>query len=102
MGKTNFMSAPKSSASNADRIALSQILGSLLLYGTFGLLMLGPLAFGAVEPWSIFILEAGSTLLLLVWLAKQWLDRELVVRWNPLFVPMVAFGLLILLQIAFK
>src|SRR5579872_2450460 len=75
---------------------------SLLLYGTFGLLMFGPLAFGAVEPWSTFILEAGSTLLLLLWLAKQWLDRELVVRWNPLFVPMAAFGLLILLQIAFK
>jgi len=120
MGKTNFMSAPKSPASgksgsrrsssrkslrkmtDADRIALSQIVGSLLLYGTFGLLMFGPVAFGAVEPWSIFILEAGSTLLFLVWLAKQWLDRELVVRWNPLFAPMAAFGLLILLQIAFK
>src|SRR5258708_83206 len=120
MGKTNFGSAPKSSApaksgsrrsssrksirklTDADRVALSQIFGSFLLYGTFGLLMFGPVAFGAVEPWSTFILEAGSTFLLLVWLAKQWLDHELVVRWNPLFVPMAAFGLLILVQIVFK
>jgi O-antigen ligase len=85
-----------------DRISLSQWLGSILLYATFGLLMFGPLAFGAVEPWSTFVLEAGSALLLLVWLAKQWLDRELVVHWSPLFVPMAVFGLLILLQVAFK
>ena len=38
-------------------------LGRLVLYGSFGLLMFGPLAFGAVEPWSIFIVEAGAVLL---------------------------------------
>jgi O-antigen ligase len=118
MGKTNFMSAPRTSArkksasreserspremTEEDRIALSQFFGSILLYGTFGLLLFGPLAFGAVEPWSTFVLEAGSALLVLFWFAKQWLDGELVIQWNPLFLPMAAFGLLILLQIAFK
>jgi O-antigen ligase len=81
---------------------LSQLLGSILLYGTFGLLMFGPLAFGAVEPWSIFILETGSLALLLIWFSKQWIDRELVVRWNPLYLPMAAFGVLVVLQIALK
>jgi O-antigen ligase len=71
----------------------------ILLYGTFGLLMFGPLAFGAVEPWSTFILETGSALLTLFWLRKQWLDGELTIQWNPLFLPMAGFGLLILLQI---
>jgi O-antigen ligase len=71
----------------------------VLLYGTFGLLMFGPLAFGAVEPWSTFILETGSALLMLLWLGKQWMEGELTVRWNPLFPPMGAFGVLILLQI---
>ena len=33
-------------------------LANIVLYGTFGLLMFGPLAFGAVEPWSIFVLES--------------------------------------------
>ena len=72
----------------------------ILLYGTFGLLMFGPLAFGAVEPWSTFILEAGATVLTLFWLRKQSLDGELNIQWNPLFFPMAGFGLLILLQIA--
>src|ERR1700754_2661455 len=72
---------------------------SVLLYGTFGLLMFGPVAFGAVEPWSIFILESGSVFLGLVWLAKQWMSEEIDVLWNPLFLPMSAFGVLILTQL---
>jgi O-antigen ligase len=72
---------------------------SILLYGTFGLLMFGPLAFGAVEPWSIFVLEMGSVLLTLLWLYRQWTAGELTVQWNPLFLPMAGFGALILLQI---
>lgn len=78
----------------------SMKIGSALFYGTFGLLMFGPLAFGAVEPWSIFVLEVGSLLLTLLWLTKQWLDGEINVLWNPLFSPMAVFGALILVQIA--
>ncbi len=74
----------------------------ILLYGTFGLLMFGPAAFGAVEPWSTFILETGSVVLTLLWLRKQWLDGELTIQWNPLFLPMAGFGLLILLQIVLR
>jgi O-antigen ligase len=74
-------------------------LNEILLYGTFGLLMFGPAAFGAVEPWSTFVLETGAVLLMLFWLRKQWLDGELTIQWNPLFLPMAGFGLLILLQI---
>lgn len=85
-----------------DPQELSQLLGSILLYGTFGLLMFGPLAFGAVEPWSIFILEAGSLILLLIWFAKQWIDGQLVIRWNPLFLPMAGFAVLVIAQLALK
>lgn len=77
-------------------------LGAIVLYGTFGLLMFGPLAFGTVEPWSIFVLQTGAVILSFLWLAKQWLDQEITLSWNPLFVPMVAFGLLIIVQIAFR
>lgn len=76
-------------------------IGTAVFYGTFGLLMFGPLAFGAVEPWSIFVVEAGSLLLMLLWLTKQWLDGEIKVLWNPLFPPMAVFGALILIQITF-
>ncbi len=80
----------------------SSALDALLLYGTFGLLMFGPLAFGAVDHWSTFVLEAGSLLLFLVWLGKQMRDGEIVIRWNPLFLPMAGFAVLVLAQIALR
>jgi O-antigen ligase len=79
----------------------SSQIGSILLYGTFGLLMFGPLAFGAVEPWSMLVMEAGATLLLVLWLSQQVLDGELVIRWNPLYLPMGVFGLLVVGQLIF-
>ncbi|PYX31677.1 MAG: hypothetical protein DMG77_05725 [Acidobacteria bacterium] len=84
----------------ADRRLWSSRLTSILLWGTFGLLMFGPVAFGSVEPWSIFVLEAGATLLVLLWLAKQWIDDEIRIKWNPLFLPMAAFAVLIVIQLA--
>ncbi len=74
----------------------------ILLYGTFGLLMFGPLAFGAVEPWSIFIVEAGAVLLTLLWLAKQCMDGAITIHWNPLFFPMLAFAGLVIAQVVFR
>lgn len=85
-----------------DPSVLPAQLGSVVLYGTFALLMFGPVAFGAVEPWSIFIVETGSVLLFALWLAKQWLEGEIKVLWNPLFLPMAAFALLILLQFVLR
>lgn len=82
------------------RQLFSAQLDQILLYGTFGMLMFGPLAFGAVEPWSIFAVELGSVFLTLVWLAKQWSDGEINIVWNPLFLPMGCFALLIFAQIA--
>ena len=77
-------------------------MGSLLLYGTFTLLIFGPIAFGAVEPWSIFIVETGAVVLSAVWLAKQWFDGEINILWNPLFLPMAAFGVVIALQFVLR
>jgi O-antigen ligase len=90
---TNKMTA------EVDHQSRSARLGEAILYGTFGLLMFGPLAFGGVEPWSIFIVETGAVLLTVLWLAKQWIDTEISIQWNPLFLPIAAFGSLILLQI---
>jgi O-antigen ligase len=92
---------PKQVDRQVARQSQARQIDAILLYGTFGLLMFGPVAFGAVEPWSIFILEAGSAILMSLWLRKQFLDGGLTVEWNPLFLPMAGFGLLILLQIVF-
>jgi O-antigen ligase len=76
---------------------------SALLYGIFGLLLFGPLAFGAVEPWSIFVLEAGSAALFLLWIGKQvLLDGQIRLRWNPVYLPMGTFAALIVAQVALR
>src|SRR5262249_20890629 len=80
--------------------ALARI-NSILLYAVFSLLLFGPLGFGAVEPWSIFIVEAGATALFLLWISKQLLNEEIKIRMNPLFLPMGVFGGLIVLQLIF-
>ena len=75
--------------------------GTVLLYGIFGLLLFGPLAFGATEPWSIFLMEAGSAALFLLWIGKQVLQDGMKITWNPIFLPMGVFGLLIISQLIF-
>jgi O-antigen ligase len=116
MGKTNRRSTHRAKSAdpgsgwvrrfNQLQTRLSAVpdsaLDTFLLYGTFGLLMFGPLAFGAVDHWSTFVLEAGALLLFLVWLIKQSRDREIVIQWNPLFLPMAGFAVLVVAQIAFR
>ena len=91
-------------AATADPIvqtASASVLDRIVFYGVFILLMFGPLAFGAVEPWSIFVLEAGAALLLLLWMIRQATSGELSVIGNAIFAPMLVFALLIGLQIVF-
>jgi O-antigen ligase len=77
----------------------SALLDAVLFYGVFGLLLFAPLAFGAVEIWSISILQAGAGVLFAVWAARQVAVGELEIVGNPLFLPMLFFGALILSQV---
>jgi hypothetical protein len=63
------------------------------------LLLFNPLAFGAVEPWSIFILEWSASLLFVLWALRQVKSGELLVVWNPLFPPILIFAALVALQV---
>lgn len=73
--------------------------GAGILYGVLSLLLLVPLAFGATEPWSIFLLEFGSDLLFIFWGIQQIRRRELTIHGNPLFLPMAGFGVVVVLQL---
>lgn len=75
-----------------------RLTNTALLMGACVVLLLGPLAFGAVEPWSIFALEACAVLLLAAWASRQWLNREVSVSNNALYRPMAAFFALALVQ----
>jgi len=81
------------------RAARASSADPVIFYGVFSLLLFGPLAFGAVEPWSIFILEAGSALLLVRWVVRQALSGELSVTGGSLFPPVLLFAFLIGLQL---
>lgn len=76
-------------------------LDTAIFLGPFGLLFFAPLAFGSVDPWSIFILQAGAASFFVLWVYRQCQRGELVVLRNPVFAPMLAFGVLILIQLVF-
>ncbi len=80
------------------KVSQPMLTNNSLLAGASAVLLLGPLAFGAVEPWSIFALEACAAVLLAVWALRQWMRRELSVSDHPLYLPMAAFFALALLQ----
>src|SRR5947208_15229722 len=67
------------------------LLDPITFYGAFGLLLFGPVAFGATEPWSIFLLEAGSALLFFMLIIRQAQAGEVMVSRSPLFAPMLSF-----------
>jgi O-antigen ligase len=84
----------------AVRRSSPSMLDCVIFYGVFALLLFGPLAFGAVEAWSIFVLEAGASLLLMLWIVRQATSGELSAFGNGLFAPMLAFALCVGLQLA--
>ncbi|HWZ83146.1 MAG TPA: O-antigen ligase family protein [Terriglobales bacterium] len=71
---------------------------STLFGGATVILLAAPLAFGAVQPWAIFLLESTASALLLAWAYRQWQNQEIKIAWQPLYAPMLAFGALIALQ----
>jgi O-antigen ligase len=80
------------------KVSQSRLTNNALLAGACAVLLLGPLVFGAVEPWSIFALEACAMLLLAGWASRQWINRELNVSDHVLYRPMAAFFALALVQ----
>ena len=82
----------------AVKVSQPRLTNATLFVGACAVLLFGPLAFGAVEPWSIFTLEASAMLLLAIWAYRQWLNGELAVLDHPLYRPMAAFFVIVLLQ----
>ncbi|MCI0622334.1 MAG: O-antigen ligase family protein [Acidobacteria bacterium] len=96
--KTN--SAPGSSDSRGTRKGgLGAFLDGALAIGLIALLLFGPLAFGAVENWSLLVLRAGAALLLLLWATRQVLKGSVEIIPNSLYRPMLLFAILVLGQL---
>ena len=80
------------------RVSQPRLMNQRLSAATWAVLLAAPLAFGAVEPWSIFALELCATLLFTLWAARQFFQRELDIFDHPLYLPMAAFFALALVQ----
>ena len=95
-------SLPFAIATNATRSRRSSnaLLDNVLFYGVFGLLLFAPLAFGAVETWSISVVQAATGAFFALWAVRQVATGELEIIGNPLFLPILVFGGLTLGQLA--
>lgn len=74
----------------------------VLVLGLCVLLMFAVLAFGAVEEWSTFAFEAGTAVLFLIWAGKQLVSKQVTLSTNPLYLPVLFFFLLVIVQIVLR
>lgn len=74
------------------------ILDRVIFYGVFGLLLFGPVAFGAVDDWAILALELGTIMLFSLWAIKQATNADPKITKNHLFAPILAFAGVVVLQ----
>src|ERR1700676_4900539 len=74
---------------------------SILVVGLSVILIFAVLAFGSTDLWAIAAMEVGSALLLLFWIWPQICSGGLELSPNPLYAPVVLFGLIIVVQIVF-
>ncbi len=92
----------KTNSAVAQQTPRQRRASQLLAAGVFSLVLFAPLAFGSTDPWAIFALQAGSALLLVLWVVRQLMNPELTIQTNALFPPMVAFAALVLVQLVFR
>jgi O-antigen ligase len=85
------LSAPRITDANADKRSRVAQCGLLLL------LLVGPLCFGAAEPWSLLVLETGTAGVFLLWIALTWSRVRL--RVDPATGVLLLFGCLAFFQI---
>lgn len=68
-------------------------------YATIAVMLFGPIAFGAVEPWAMFILHAGAVTVFLLWLASVMVSRNPEIQFQLVHVPPLIFAGIVIFQI---
>jgi len=96
---TAALAIPEVSEAAAQPTPIPSPRKDIIPYGAAGLLMFGPLAFGAVEPWAILALQFGAVALLAIWAVAQVRSGHFTLASNPIFLPMCVFGALIGIQL---
>lgn len=68
-------------------------------YGAIAVMLFGPIAFGAVEPWAMYIVHIGSVVVFLLWLASVMLEPKPIVEFQFVHVPTIIFAAIVIFQI---
>jgi O-antigen ligase len=71
---------------------------SAMFYGLLGLLMLGPLAFGGTEAWTLFVTRTAALILFALWAVRQYVLGAVELSNNPVYLPSVLFAGIVILQ----
>jgi len=73
-----------------------------LVIGLAALIMFAVLTFGGTDRWAIATFEVGSGLLFLCWAWPRLTLGQMRLSGNPLYLPMIAFGLIIVAQVVLR
>ena len=96
------MTSPITSAVHVTPVSrIVQGLDYALIVGICAILGFAPLALGAVQPWSVCVLEVGVSFLLLIWAAREMANGAFRIVPNPLYIPMALFSILVMAQLTF-
>lgn len=82
----------------AEALNRGWYLRQFCFYGILTLQLFAVLAFGGVEWWAVAVLEIAALIFPLVWWVSAIQGGSIRVRRNPLYLPMLVFGLLVALQ----
>lgn len=93
---------PHISPGEIQQSPVSQLLRSACTYLTIAILVFGPLAFGAVEPWSMALLHIGASAAFLLWLLANLTSRSGSIELQAIHLPPFLFACLIIGQIFFR
>ena len=74
----------------------------IIFFGLVTLLLFGPLAFGAVESWAIFLQQSVAVGLVMLWIWAWIRNSRIQAQPNPLYFPWAALAVLVLLQILLR
>lgn len=88
-----------SPSGTSDEPSASHWLRTVACYCTIALLVFGPLAFGAVEAWSMYVLHIGAVAIFLLWLASVVVGRKPEITVQLVHLPPLLFACIVLYQI---
>jgi O-antigen ligase len=89
-----------SPAGSETEHASSHWLRTAVCYSAIAIILFGPIAFGAVEPWAMFIVHAGAVVVFLLWLASVMIGPKPQIEFQLIHIPPIIFAAIVVYQIA--